>query len=285
MITDDLHHLTGAYALDALDAEDAAEFEAHLATCPVCPGEVRELQIVAGRLAQAEAVTPPPGFADAVMAQVAVTRQLTPLPAEEPASAGAAEDTATDTAPGGASVTSIASSRASGRESRRATARAASSARRWRRISAGLAVAACFLAVAVVGLGLRGQQLADERDQVSAQAAEVARVLSAPDVTTTPTEAGDGEATVLASESTGKVLVVANGLEAQPSDRTYQLWFIDSAGTPRSAGTFDPQADGEATVLLQGESRPGDTIGLSVEPDGGSQAPTTTPLFAVPLPA
>jgi anti-sigma factor RsiW len=36
----DIHQLAAAYALDALDDRERAEFEAHYPTCPVCRPEV-----------------------------------------------------------------------------------------------------------------------------------------------------------------------------------------------------------------------------------------------------
>ena len=40
-MTIDLHTLSGAYALDALSAEEAEEFSRHLAQCEACREEVR----------------------------------------------------------------------------------------------------------------------------------------------------------------------------------------------------------------------------------------------------
>ena len=60
-MTDDLHHLAAAYALDALDESQRAEFEAHYPTCEICSAEVAEFRDVAATLAAAEAVEPPPG--------------------------------------------------------------------------------------------------------------------------------------------------------------------------------------------------------------------------------
>lgn len=56
-----LHHLTAAYALDALDPEDAREYEAHLARCEQCRAELAELSEGASALAYAvEAPAPLP---------------------------------------------------------------------------------------------------------------------------------------------------------------------------------------------------------------------------------
>jgi len=54
----DLHTLSGAYALDALSAEEAAEFEKHLQDCSACRDEVRELQDAASLMGASQATSP-----------------------------------------------------------------------------------------------------------------------------------------------------------------------------------------------------------------------------------
>jgi hypothetical protein len=51
MSHDEIIELTGAYALDALDGDEAAIVAAHIAECPRCAAEVQEHQEVAGFLA------------------------------------------------------------------------------------------------------------------------------------------------------------------------------------------------------------------------------------------
>jgi anti-sigma-K factor RskA len=56
-----MHDLTAAYALDALDADEAREYENHLATCEQCREELVLLGGAAGALAFAvESPAPPP---------------------------------------------------------------------------------------------------------------------------------------------------------------------------------------------------------------------------------
>ena len=55
----DIHKLTGAYALDAVDDIERARFEQHLATCEDCRAEVAELRETAALLADDVAVTAP----------------------------------------------------------------------------------------------------------------------------------------------------------------------------------------------------------------------------------
>ena len=47
----DIHDLTAAYALDALDEHEAREFEAHLAQCERCRDELARLSESAAALA------------------------------------------------------------------------------------------------------------------------------------------------------------------------------------------------------------------------------------------
>ncbi|SDN46501.1 anti-sigma factor [Allokutzneria albata] len=75
----DVHTLTGAYAMNALDEDERREFERHMAVCPDCERETRELERTAAHLGLAAATAPPPGLRAKVLAEVARTRQQSPL--------------------------------------------------------------------------------------------------------------------------------------------------------------------------------------------------------------
>ncbi|GHF47326.1 anti-sigma-K factor RskA [Amycolatopsis bartoniae] len=79
MTTPDVHLLTGAYAMDALDELERRQFERHLAECPSCTQEVAELRATTARLGLAVSQPPPPALKSRVLAQVAETRQDPPL--------------------------------------------------------------------------------------------------------------------------------------------------------------------------------------------------------------
>jgi anti-sigma-K factor RskA len=65
-----LHDLTAAYALDALDPEDARAYEAHLARCRRCRDELASLSEAASSLAYAtEAPQPPPELRARILQQ------------------------------------------------------------------------------------------------------------------------------------------------------------------------------------------------------------------------
>lgn len=74
-MTDHVHLLAGAYALDALPAEECAFFERHLATCPSCRHDVAGYQETAATLGMAAARVPPLSLLDGVLAEMAATRQ------------------------------------------------------------------------------------------------------------------------------------------------------------------------------------------------------------------
>ena len=150
----------------------------------------------------------------------------------------------------------------------------------------GLFAAAAELGVAAAVApppGLKGRVLADVAALSGARAvdAEIAALLSAPDalVASGATSAG-GTATVVASARAAAVVFTSTGLPVLPPASVYELWFI-GAGGARPAGLLPPAA---APVLAPGLSG-GDAIGVTVEPAGGSPAPTTTPIVVLTLPA
>lgn len=76
----DIHALSGAYALGALDAAEAADFEEHLRGCDPCRAEVGEFREVAARLGESLSERPPAALRERVLAQADRTRQDPPLP-------------------------------------------------------------------------------------------------------------------------------------------------------------------------------------------------------------
>lgn len=74
----ELHTLSGAYAINALSAEEAADFERHLEQCPACRDEVRELQDAAARMGASEAIVAPAALRTRVLAAADRAPQLPP---------------------------------------------------------------------------------------------------------------------------------------------------------------------------------------------------------------
>jgi len=75
----DVHHLAAAYALDALDDRERTAFEAHYGSCEVCRTDVLEFRQTLTQVADSLVAPPPVSLKAKVMAEVATTRQLSPL--------------------------------------------------------------------------------------------------------------------------------------------------------------------------------------------------------------
>jgi anti-sigma-K factor RskA len=251
---DDLHVLTGSYVLDAISDAEREEFERHLQHCPTCETEVRGLRETAARLALACAVTPPARMERRVLAAAYQTRQLPPLSADRP------RRTPRRRTPRRRAL------------SRRASSRSTVPGRTVTRRVAVLAAAASMAAAVALGI----TQLSAQHQLDQARATAIARVVTAPDahVETTRTSAG-GNVTVVTSAALREAVVSASGMASLPSSRVYQVWVLSPSGA-RSAG------------LMHGSSvlaavRPGDRIGITVEPAGGTARPTTTPVAVLPV--
>src|ERR1700687_6067249 len=75
----DMHSLSGAYALDALEGgAERDRFVHHMSRCQTCASEVRGFHEVATAMAFAAAAEPPPELRARVLAAAARTRQLPP---------------------------------------------------------------------------------------------------------------------------------------------------------------------------------------------------------------
>ncbi|GAB3197720.1 anti-sigma factor [Nocardioides hungaricus] len=81
----EIHALSGAYAVDALDDLERAAFERHLAECAECRAEVAGLREAAALIAETTTADPPPELRDRVLAGIATVRPLPPVvPAARP---------------------------------------------------------------------------------------------------------------------------------------------------------------------------------------------------------
>ncbi len=74
----EIHALSGAYAVDALDDIERAQFERHLAECAECRAEVASLRDTAGLLAETTATAPPGSLRERVLTDITTVRPLPP---------------------------------------------------------------------------------------------------------------------------------------------------------------------------------------------------------------
>ena len=261
----DIHTLSGAYALDALDGDEALAFERHLESCASCRDEVRSLRQTLPALAEDSAAEPPARLRASVLAGITSVRPLPPLgvPVEAvPAPIPPPEVTAPEvTAP---VVDELAAARA----------------RRGRRTTRWLTVAAAVLALTAGAASVRAVSLDRQLTDVSTTASQVSSVLTSADARTVAGSVSTGgRAAVVVSDSLGQAVLVTDGLSPAPAGRTYQIWYLGADGSAASAG-FVPESSTSA-VLLTGDPSGASGIGITVEPAGGSAQPTTTPVLAV----
>jgi anti-sigma-K factor RskA len=243
----DLHSLAGPYALDALEAgSERDRFTRHLSRCQSCASEVKGFREVATAMAFAAAAEAPAELRDRVLTAAARTRQLPPE----------------------------VSTHARPRRSRTGVP--------WVPWLSGV-VATASIVVAVL-FGFAQAHTRDELNQVKADNQAISLLLSAPEAKLlTHMVTHGGVATVVLAADRHELAVVTTGLPALPSGQVYQLWLI---GKPKivSAGLLPAAKNGQTPAVLATGVVKGDTLGLTVEPAGGSAQPTTTPILALPLP-
>jgi len=269
----EMNSLVAAYVLDALPPDEREVFEAFLDGSPTAAQEVAELLSVSAVLGAVDTAAPAPGLRESVLSAVGRTRQLPPITRRSNAERTPGQPVPAQPVPA---------------QPVPAQPVAAQPVPVTRRRKAAVRVAAAFALAAVLVLGvvvgIQADRLAEARRET--QAAQGALALSsitgqADLQTRTSAVASGGTATVLSSARAGRGVVLLAGVTTLATDKTYELWLIDAAGKPRPVTTFAPD-NTTATVDFAG-FRTGDSVGLSVEPAGGSPtgAPTTTPVLAV----
>jgi len=135
-------------------------------------------------------------------------------------------------------------------------------------------LAAAASVAAALALGIT--QLTAQHQLDQARATAIARVVTAPDAHVDTARAAGGSVTVVTSIRLHEAVVSSSGMAPLPSSRVYQVWVMSPSGA-RSAGLM------QGSSLLASAVRPGDQIGITVEPAGGTARPTTTPVAVVPV--
>lgn len=241
--------------------------------------EARAFEEVAAELAlSAEPVQPRPELKAALFAQLQNTPQLPARDVAPPtAQPVAAEAEAHDATPAidAAPASPVAPETTPGRAERAAQ-------RRWFQRPALLLSAAAAAIVLFVGGAFVGSTLSGGNSYQSQQASALAEINAAPDVQRATAQVeGGGTATLVWSGELGRSALVANDLPELPGDKTYELWYLrDGKAIP--AGTMRASDSGSTWRVLTGDMAAGDAVGVTVEPRGGSDKPTSPPIVAIP---
>lgn len=249
-MSEDVHGLAGAYALNALPPDEEAFFERHLAVCDECSREVAELTATTASLGAAVAEPPPAGLRDRVLAEALETPQERPVGA--PAPPPAAPE------PAG-----------------------------WReRLRPVLATAAAVVAVALLSLGTAVVMLADRTSELESELADaqaLMEVVSQPDMRVVDLDSPQGtQARLLHGQDGERAALVLDGLDEVPPEKAYQLWVMHGE-TPSPDRVFRPDEDGQAIVSVEHDVGRADAVAVTVEPREGSEEPSTKPFIVGPL--
>ena len=168
------------------------------------------------------------------------------------------------------------------------------SRRIWSPVLAALSVA---LMMALVWLGRekrdRDLALVEARDEIRRSAADLAGARSALQFLDAPETRqvvfGQGKpqpprGSVFVNPERG-VLLIASNLPQAPAGKTYELWLIPRKGAPQPAGLFQSDPQGSAMHLRPGPVDVAATgaVAVTLEPAGGSNAPTATPVVVAPF--
>ena len=278
---EEIQELLGAYALDALEPDEAAEVEAHLSDCPRCAAEVDAHRDVAGLLGNGGEEAPA-ALWDRIAEQLPARRGGS-VTAEAPgweALAGRLDRPGGgDSAPTG-SPSPVAGGPAS-------TGTVVPLGRRpghgWVRMATAVAAVAAVLAAV---LGVQVARLDHRVGQLQADAARpalsraVAAALEDPTsqrvrlVPPTGSAAPAAEVTLVLTGS-GTGYLVAQGLDPLGPGRTYQLWAVLPAGAV-SLGLLGPHPTEAAFGVDPGVPVP--TFAVTAERAGGVVAPTSRPV-------
>ena len=256
MNCEEVDELLGAFALDALPADEAETVRAHLAGCPEQAARAQELRAVASRLAAApDAVDPPAMLRERILTAVASSRQDAPQTSAPSGDHRGSPNAAPQSA-----------------HARQAEARVIPFPRRGSLVWGALA--AVFVG-ALIGL------LAWNVVLQTGGGNDVERLAErASNVATLQSHGVDGSGVVILYKDEKKALVVGDGLRTlDAAANTYQLWAIDSEGRPKSIGLMQAGADGHVLAVVPFDPDAAGTLAVTIEPAGGSGQPTSAPIF------
>lgn len=243
-IHDEIQEMLPAYALGALEGDDAARTEAHLTTCDTCPSVLEQYRSVAVALAASPpSARPPRDLKARTMQRV--------LAAEKP------------------------------RTPARAAARTIlPKSRSW--FVPALVGAALVFALAALGMDVwqnleLGRQIQSQRDMMTVLAYEQGTAQVVRGTSQAPDSVGR---LYLDTDSTVAALVTVN-MPPLPGNRVYQVWLTSADGHKASGGVFQIDAEGNGLLLVRAPQRLNNyvQVGVTAEPAGGSSAPTAEPVL------
>jgi Anti-sigma-K factor rskA len=277
------------FAMQLLSGEDAAAISAHLDACAECRDELARIR---GDLAvyaiASETASPPASARQRLMDQIARDKGVVPFPqpvgAARPAPAAATaatEDPPALTAFG--RHTSILESDDDEPETRY-VGRTLLGWAGWA-IAAGLAFFAFTLHKDRDSLRENLSARSSQIQRLNTDAASAHQLMDAltdptavrVTLTTKPPAKAVPIGGITYNPAKGSLVFLASNLDPLQLDKTYELWLIPAdGGAPIPAGTFHPDAEGNASLIMPDLPKgvAAKAFGVTVEDDGGAQTPT-----------
>jgi anti-sigma-K factor RskA len=252
------------YALNALEGEDRAKLESHLATCAACRLELEQLRGDGALMALSTMGPKPPARAKQRLMEAVAKERLTAL-----------------------NMDSQPSKTAKGRAAMSVPPRTSSRQSWWGWLGWAATAAVIVFAASLwkENLGLKqalnsSQVVLSRTEREMEEFRRVAGPIldsSSQRVTLvsvkTPPQP-QGKAFYLRNRSS--LVFVANNLLPLPPQKAYELWLIPTQGAPIPAGVFKPDGHGSATVVnpplpAGAEAK---AFAITVENEAGSSTPT-----------
>jgi hypothetical protein len=136
------------------------------------------------------------------------------------------------------------------------------------------------VSIALVSVGVTGRRESGDTTKLR-QALSILNDPSTRDVTFGETEK-PSKGRIFVSPGKGVVFIGAS-LPRIDAGKTFELWVIPVKGNPVPAGLFRSQPDATAVFVRPGPVENAAAIAVTVEPEGGSPQPTTTPFIVTKL--
>lgn len=136
------------------------------------------------------------------------------------------------------------------------------------------------LSLALLAIGISGRRQIGDTEKLR-QALSILNDPAAKDVSFGESQK-PSKGRVFVSPSQGVVFIGAN-LPRIDSGKTFELWLLPASGKPVPAGLFQSQSDATAVFVRPGAVTNTAAIAVTVEPEGGSEQPTTTPFIVAKL--
>jgi anti-sigma-K factor RskA len=242
-----LRELLALEAVGALSETERAELDAAIEDRPDLRAELESLRGAAATMADAVSEPPPSGLRARVLDTIATTPQGPALPSAEPP--------VSPESPSERPVAPVVPITAARRH-------------RWMRWGAvAAAAAAAVIAVLVVS-----PWSGDDAGQ------QIAAVIDAPDAQTIELT---GELTGLRlvhSASVGNSVLEGEAVVVPEGTDVYELWRLAGSAPQAVVREFRPNDDGTVSVLMEGVDPGSDDFAVTIEPEGGSDQPTSQPI-------